>query len=90
LHQWIRFYVQWGVAAALVIGGLEGAVMIKGEKRLAEVAARDVAAAADGGGAAMTVTWSQEYLALYNRMAVWGGALVALVVVTIFVMAVQA
>ena len=48
LHQWSHFYVQWGIAAAVVIGGLEGSFVIPQEKRMAELAARDIEAAGDG------------------------------------------
>ena len=48
LHLWSRFFVQWGVGAALVLGALEGSFMIRYEGRLAELAERDVAAAGEG------------------------------------------
>jgi uncharacterized membrane protein len=85
LHQWKSFYVGWGLAAAVVIGALEGAVMIPGEGRLAELAARDVAAAGDG-----AVTWSPEYEAQVKRIGAFGTLLSLLIVVTVFLMSVQA
>ena len=41
-HQWHEFYVRWGIAAALVIGGLEGAFVIRQSATLAELAERDI------------------------------------------------
>ena len=53
-------------------------------------AERDVAASGGSGGdRTITVTWSQEYLALYNRLAMWGGLLVGIIVVTVFLMTAQ-
>ena len=62
------FYVQWGIGAVIVLGAIEGAVMIRGEGQLAEIAARDVAAAGDG-----EVKWSAEYEALFRRLGMFGG-----------------
>ena len=42
LHQWSAFYVQWGLAVAVVLGGLFGAYFIPNERKLGEIAARDV------------------------------------------------
>jgi hypothetical protein len=49
LHQWSVTYVQWGLAAVVVLGGLEGGFMIPCEGRLADLAERDLAAAAVSG-----------------------------------------
>jgi hypothetical protein len=85
LHQWKEFYVQWGIAAVVVIGALEGAVMVRSEGRLAELAERDVAAAGDG-----PVTFSPEYEALFRRTGLIGGLLILIIVLTIYFMTVQA
>ena len=45
-HQWSVFYVQWGIAAVIVIGAIEGSWMIPREGRLAKIAERDLAATA--------------------------------------------
>src|SRR5580700_11253270 len=45
---WSTFYVQWGFGVIIVIGGLGGAFFAPRERRLADLAARDVAAAGDG------------------------------------------
>ncbi len=84
-HQWSRFYVQWGIAAALVIGGLEGAVVIRQIGRLADLAERDLAAS----GPAREVTWSAEYLAARGRADQVNALLGVIVVVTTFLMVVK-
>jgi len=83
-HQWSDFYVWWGVAAALVIGGLEGALVIRQSATLAELAERDVGlfGAGDGG-------WSSDYLAARNRADQVNALLAVIVVVTTFLMVVQ-
>ena len=50
-HNWSAFFVQWGIGAAIVIGALVGSYMIPREKKLTEIAARDVAAAGCGAAA---------------------------------------
>ena len=82
LDQWSTFYVQWGIGAVIVLGAIEGAVMIRGEGQLAEIAARDVAAAGDG-----EVKWSTEYEALFRRLGMFGGLMQLIVVLTVFFMA---
>lgn len=81
-HQWKHFYVQWGIAAVIVIGALVGAVMARGEGQLADLAQRDVVAAGDG-----QVGWVAEYQALSRRLGMVGLLLYALVVLTVFFMA---
>jgi hypothetical protein len=82
LHVWSAFYVQWGLAAVVVIGAVVGAVMIPTAKRAETVAARDLAAA--GGDA---VSLSDEYRALTRRLATVGSLLSLLVLVTVYLMA---
>src|SRR5580704_5358251 len=43
-HYWSDFFVQWGLAAVVVIGALVGSVMIPTAKRAEQLAARDLAA----------------------------------------------
>jgi hypothetical protein len=81
LHQWHFFYVQWGVAVAIVLGALDGAFVSRSNVRLAEMAERDLAAGGE---------WSSEYLALRQRVGVVTGAMSLLVLVTVYLMAVQA
>jgi hypothetical protein len=85
LHQWKSFYVQWGLAVVVVIGGIGGAFMTPTEKKLAEIAGRDVAAA--GAGA---VTWSTEYQTLSKRVAMVDGFVLVLILLTVYVMTIAA
>ncbi len=85
LHQWKAFYVQWGLAVVVVLGALEGGFMIRSEGRLAELARRDVSAS--GGG---EVNWSPEYGTLRKRVGALAGVMNLLVVVTVYLMTVQA
>jgi Predicted integral membrane protein (DUF2269) len=82
LHFWHYFFVQWGIAVAIVIGGIEGGFMIRVEGRLAELAERDLAAGGD--------EWSDEYQVLARRAGAAGLLLYALILVTIYLMTVQA
>jgi hypothetical protein len=82
LHVWSVFYVQWGLGAAIVLGGLGGLFFAPTERRLAELAERDVAAANGG-----EVQLSVEYQALSRRLAVVGMLASLLVLVTIYFMA---
>lgn len=54
-HQWRSFYVQRGIGAVIVLGALQGSIMIPRQRKLAELAARDVQAAGAG-----EVSWSPE------------------------------
>ncbi len=84
LHVWGDFYVQWGLAVAIVIGAIEGALVSPAERRLIEQTDRDVAAAGTG-----AVTLSAEHDALFRRVGMLGALLDLLVVMTIFFMATQ-
>ncbi len=81
-HQWSAFYVQWGIAAVIVLGAAEGALIIPREARLAQAATRDVAAAGEG-----EVVWSEEYNRLFRQTGVIGAGADLIVVLTIFFMA---
>jgi Predicted integral membrane protein (DUF2269) len=82
LHVWSAFYVQWGLAAVVVIGAVVGAVMIPTAKRAEELAERDLAASNDE-----TISFSEEYRALTRRLATVGTLLSLLVLVTVYFMA---
>jgi uncharacterized membrane protein len=87
-HAWHAFYVQWGIGAAIVIGGIEGVFMIPRTGRLAELARRDVEPG--GPGTERVGALSAEYRAVH-RQVVAGSLLVSLIVlVTIFLMAIHA
>ena len=85
LHQWSAFYVQWGLAVAIVIGALGGVFFSPRERKLAELAERDIRAAGDG-----EVVWSPEYNAIARQVAIVGSATNILILVTIYLMTVQA
>jgi hypothetical protein len=103
LHQWSAFYVQWGLAAVVVLGGLEGGFMIPREGRLADLAGRDLAAAAvplsssapgsgsaAAGASSATVSLSPEYQALLTWVGIVGALMQLTVVITVFMMAARA
>lgn len=82
-HHWGEFFVQWGLAAAIVIGAVAGSVMIPTAKRAERAAAADLAR--EGASAQP----SAEYLALTRRLNLVGTLLWALVLATIVIMAVK-
>src|SRR5690348_12755431 len=84
LHQWSSFYVQWGLAAIIVLGGLGGAFFAPRERKLGELAERDVAASGDG-----EVKFSEEYTALRKQVELVGYISSALVLLTIYFMTVH-
>jgi hypothetical protein len=94
LHQWSAFYVQWGLAAVVVLGALEGGFMIPREGRLADLAQRDLAEAAVPGSGprtgSATATFSPEYDALLRRVGFVGALMQLIVVVTVFLMSARA
>jgi hypothetical protein len=81
-HYWSDFFVQWGLAAVVVIGALIGAVMIPTAKRAELAAARDLAASGDG-----EMALGDEYRALARRLTAVGTLLSLIVLVTILFMA---
>jgi hypothetical protein len=83
-HHWSEFFVQWGIAATVLIGGLVGAVMIPAAKRAEQLARRDLEAAGDG-----ELQMSEEYQALTRRRATVGSVLYVLVLATIAIMAIK-
>jgi ABC-type multidrug transport system permease subunit len=82
-HQWSHFYVQWGLAVALVLGALGGVFFAPNELRAAELAERDIAASAGS----TDVKFSAEYQAVTRRIAVVGSFVGLLVLVTVLIMA---
>jgi hypothetical protein len=88
LEVWSDFYVQWGFAAIIVLGALGGAFFAPRERRLAELATRDIAAVdqASPGGA---VEFSAEYRSLRQlvfRVNLFGNLLI---LATIYFMVTQ-
>src|SRR4030081_454153 len=81
LEVWSSFYIQWGMGAVIVLGGLGGLFFTPTARRLIELAERDVAAAGDG-----NVTMSAEYQTRFKRLIVVGSLPSLLVLVTIYFM----
>ena len=87
-HQWGNFYVGWGILAALVLGALEGSLIVRPAARLATLAERDLAATAGpAGGQRTSATWSAEYTTALQRFSLAGNAMALIVVITVFFMA---
>jgi hypothetical protein len=83
LHEWKQFFTQWGLAMVVVLGALEGAVVMRQEGKLAELADAEVAT---GGG---TGTLSTEYVQTRTRADLVSRLMAVLVIVTIYLMAVH-
>jgi uncharacterized membrane protein len=83
-HHWSEFFVQWGLAAVVVIGGLVSSVMIPTAKRAEQLAQRAVDAPSEGGAGP-----GDEYRAAVRRLQSVGALLSALVLVTILFMVVE-
>jgi hypothetical protein len=81
LHQWSHFYVQWGLGVVVVLGGMLGMFFTPIERRLAELAQRDVDAAGAG-----PVQLSAEYEAAALRYAIVGTIANLLILATILFM----
>ena len=81
LHVWSEFYVQWGIAVAVVIGAVEGMFLSPREKRLCVVADRDAAASGDA-----EISWSAEHDTLVKRIGAVGATMDLLVILTILFM----
>ncbi len=83
-HQWGDFYVWWGIAAALALGGLEGALVTRQSVALVALAERDVGLFGDAEG-----SWSSDYGTARSRADQVNALLAVIVVVTTFLMVVQ-
>jgi hypothetical protein len=68
LHAWSSFYVQWGLGVIVLLGALGGAYFAPRERRLAELAERDVAAAEQTPPGASGFVFSAEYKALRQQV----------------------
>jgi hypothetical protein len=83
-HHWSEFFVQWGLAAAIVLGGLVGALLIPAGKRAEEAARR--ALESWGGG---DFDPGSDYRAATRTLNLVGSAAWLLVLATIVIMAVK-
>jgi hypothetical protein len=84
LEVWSDFYVQWGLVVIVLLGALGGAFFSPRERRLAELAERDVTAAGDG-----QVVFGEEYKALRRRVLSVGLTANVLILLTIYFMTAQ-
>lgn len=89
LHEWSGFYVQWGLGAIILLGGLGGAFFAPRERRLAELAERDIAAADQTSPGASDIVFGTEYSALRKQVLIVGLAANALILLTIYFMTAQ-
>lgn len=81
---WSAFYVWWGIGVAALMGAALAAVMIPTARRAEMVAQRDLrGASSDASGL------SVEYRALTRRLAVVGGVLGLLVLITMLFMGLE-
>ena len=83
-HHWSEFFVQWGLAAAIVIGGLVGAVLIPTARRAEAAATRDLEGYTGG-----DFEPGADYRAATRTLNIVGTAGSLLVLVTIVIMAVK-
>jgi hypothetical protein len=89
LHVWSDFYVQWGLGAIIVLGGLGGAYFAPRERKLAELAERDIAVADQGSPGERNVVFGAEYKALRQQVMMVGLAANVLILLTIYFMTAQ-
>jgi hypothetical protein len=89
LHVWSAFYVQWGLGAIIVLGALGGAFFAPRERRLAELAERDIAAADQTSPGEKNVVFGAEYKALRQQVLAVGLFANVLVLLTIYFMTAQ-
>jgi hypothetical protein len=85
-HSWSHFFVQWGLAVIVVLGGLIGGVMIPASKRAEQLARRDIEASTTGDG---ELDMSEEYSAVVRRLNLVGTSMSLLVLATIFIMVIK-
>jgi hypothetical protein len=90
-HQFSAFYVQWGFFAVIAIGATEGGVMAPRVRKLIEVSARDLAAAAaPAESRSSAFSFSADYRAAFRQLSIAGALQAAIVVLTVFFMAAHA
>lgn len=81
---WSEFFVQWGLTAAVVIGAVEGMFLSPRERRLVEVADRDLLASGEG-----PFQPSAEHDSLVKRIGATGALMDLIVLLTILFMAIK-
>ena len=89
LHVWSDFYVQWGLVVIVLIGALGGVFFSPRERRLAELAERDIAAADQTAPGEPNVVFGAEYKALRQQVLSVGLLANVLILLTIYFMTAQ-
>jgi len=84
-HHWSEFFVQWGLAAIIVIGGLVGAVLMPASRRAEAAVSADLAAWSGEG----EFQPGAEYLAATRRLTIVGSIASGLVLLTILFMTIK-
>jgi uncharacterized membrane protein len=83
-HHWGQFFVSWGVAVVVAVGGLVGAVLIPTAKCAEQAIKRDLEAADEGElTAAGGFEPGAEYQKLTRRLNIVGSGLALLALITI-------
>jgi hypothetical protein len=72
-HQWSQFFVQWGIAAVIVIGGIGGALIAPRERKLIELGASP----------------NDEYRATLKQVRLFQNLQLLIAIVTIVIMTTQ-
>ncbi len=81
-HYWKQFFTQWGLGVVVVLGALEGAVVMRNEAKLGDLAEAQVSA----GGA--TGTLSPDYTRVRTQSDLVSRLMALLVIITIYLMVV--
>ena len=89
LHSWSYFYVQWGIVIIVVIGALGGLFFSPRERRLAELAEGDIAAADQASPDTNEIVFGAEYKALRGQLFRVNLCVNVLVLLTIYFMTAQ-
>lgn len=87
-HLWGHFVVIFGIAVALVIGGLEGAIVASRAEKFSDLAQRDVDASGGAGTGGGAIIWSEEFQRERKNSGLVNVVLAALVVAVVYVMVV--
>lgn len=87
LHEWGSFFVAWGIAVSLVIGGIGGGYISPREQRLAELAAAELATVPAVGSEVHT--WGADYQEVSRQVERARLLQLALAVLTILFMSLQ-
>jgi hypothetical protein len=89
LHSWSDFYVQWGLGVIILLGALGGAFFAPRERRLAELAERDLSAAGEISPGESGFAFSAEYKSLRQLVFRVNVAADVLILLTIYFMTAQ-